>query len=148
MFNFCQNSRWQPKSYSQDKYVFEFYTEIQDGCQKWQQSDFCEMSPVHSADTLRVKNFITTTLSQISKIKSPVDSAENLQVRNFVEITLFRTVSKINVFCVLHRIQDGHPKMAGKRFLQNAASTLCRYPAGPKFCKIIYQGVRLTQKYL
>ena len=52
IFNFRQNSRWQPKSHSQDKCVFAFYTKIQDGRQKWQQSDFCEMSPVHNADTL------------------------------------------------------------------------------------------------
>ena len=56
---------------------FAFYAEIQDGCQKWRQSDFGEMSPV--------------------------DSADNLQVRNFVEITLSRIVSQINVFCVLRR---------------------------------------------
>ena len=34
---------------------FAFYAEIQDGHQKWRQSDFCEMSPLHSADTLWVK---------------------------------------------------------------------------------------------
>ena len=78
-FNFCQNSRWQPKSRSQDKFVFAFYAEIKDGRQKWQQSDFCEMSPVHSTDTLRVKNFIKIALSQ--------------------------TVPKINVFYA--EIQDG-----------------------------------------
>ena len=37
---------------------------IQDGYQKWQQSNFCEMLPVHSADTLWVKNFIKITLSR------------------------------------------------------------------------------------
>ena len=62
MFNFHQNSRWQPKSRSQDKCV-AFYTEIQDGRQKWRQSDFCEMLTVHSADTLWVTNFIKITIS-------------------------------------------------------------------------------------
>ena len=87
---------------------------------KWQQSDFCEMSPVHSEDTLPVKNFIKIALSRtVSKMhafyagiqdgrlkwresdfyeKSPVDSADNLQVRNFVEIALSRTVSEIYAF--------------------------------------------------
>ena len=63
--------------------IFNFQ-EIQDSHQKWRESDFCE--------------------------KSPVDSADNLQVRNFVEITLSRTVSQINVFCVLRTIQHGHQK--------------------------------------
>ena len=105
IFNFRQNSRWQPKFDSQDKCVFVFYAEIQDGCQKWQQSDFCEMSPVHSADALRVKKFIKITLSRtISEInallhftqkfkmaaksggkaifceKLPVDSADTMRV--------------------------------------------------------------------
>ena len=61
-----------------------FYAKIQDGCQKWRDSDFCE--------------------------KPPVDSADNLQVRNFVEITLSRTVSQINVFCVLRRNSRWPPK--------------------------------------
>ena len=33
IFNFRPNSRWQPKSRSQDKCVFAFYAEIQDGRQ-------------------------------------------------------------------------------------------------------------------
>ena len=73
IFHFCQNSRWQPKSRSQDKCVFAFYAEIQDGHQKWRESDLCE--------------------------KPPVDSADTLWVQNFVEIT----VCQINVFCVLRR---------------------------------------------
>ena len=46
ILNFHQNLRWQPKSRSQDKCAFAFYTEIQDGPQKWQESDFCEKPPV------------------------------------------------------------------------------------------------------
>ena len=90
IFSFYQNSRWQPKSRSQDICIFAFYAEIQDGRQKWRESDFCE--------------------------KPPVDSADNLQVRNFVEITLSRTVCQINVFCifVLRRNSSNHQKMAGK----------------------------------
>ena len=33
----------------QDKCDFAFYAEIQDGCQKWRESDFCFKSPVGSA---------------------------------------------------------------------------------------------------
>ena len=38
-------------------------------------------------------------------------------------------------FAFYAEIQDGHQKMAGKWFLQNVASTLCRNHAGPKFCR-------------
>ena len=88
IFNFHQNSRWQPKSRSQHKCLFAFYTEIQDGRQKWWESDFCE--------------------------KPPVDPADNLQVRNFVEITLSRTACQINVFCVLYTNSRWPPKNGGK----------------------------------
>ena len=33
-------------------FFYAFYAEIQDGCQKWRENDFCEKSPVDSADTL------------------------------------------------------------------------------------------------
>ena len=60
-----------------------FYTaETQDGCQKWQEIDFWE--------------------------KSPVDSADSLQVKNFDEINLSHTVFEINVFYTEN--QDGHQK--------------------------------------
>ena len=61
---------------------FLFYTEIQDGRQKWRESDFCE--------------------------KSPVDCryADNLQVRNSVKIIISRTVSHINLFLFFRRIQN------------------------------------------
>ena len=47
----------------QDKYVFAFYTEIQDGRQKWLGNDFGENLPVDSEDTLRVKNLIKIALA-------------------------------------------------------------------------------------
>ena len=50
---------------------FAFYAEIQDDHQKWWQSDFGEMSPVHSTDTLWVKHFIKIALSRtVSKINA------------------------------------------------------------------------------
>ena len=48
-----------------------FYTEIQDGCQKWWENDFCDKSPIESAETLRIKNFGEITLAlSVSKINS------------------------------------------------------------------------------
>ena len=47
-----------------DKQVFAFNVEIQDGCQKWWENDFCKKSPVDSADTLCFKNFVEITLSR------------------------------------------------------------------------------------
>ena len=89
---------------------------------------FCEKSPVDSADTLRVQNFVEITLSHtVSKINSllrftqkfkmatksggkaifcensQVDSADTLWVQNFVEIALSRTISEINA--LLHFTQ-------------------------------------------
>ena len=42
----------------QDKCLFAFYAEIQDGCQKWQENDFWLEVADDSAYTLHVKNFI------------------------------------------------------------------------------------------
>ena len=53
----------------QDKQVFVFNAEIQDGCQKWQEKYFWEKLAVDCADTLCVKNFIKIALSgSISEI--------------------------------------------------------------------------------
>ena len=38
----------------QDKHVFAFNAEIQDGRQKWQENNFCEKSPVDPTDTQRL----------------------------------------------------------------------------------------------
>ena len=43
--------------------VFEFYTKIQDGRQKWQENNFWKKLPVDSADTIEIKNSIKITLS-------------------------------------------------------------------------------------
>ena len=66
IFNFHQNSRWQPKSRSQDKSVFAFTQKF-----KMAAKNGGKMLSVHSADTLRVKNFIKITLSHtVSKINA------------------------------------------------------------------------------
>ena len=79
----CRNSRWPPKVAGQQflrkgasrlcRYPVgqKFRREIQDGRQKWWENDFCEKSPVYSANTLWVKNFIEIALSHsVSKINA------------------------------------------------------------------------------
>ena len=46
----------------QDKRVFVFNAEIQDGRQKWQENDFCEKLSVDSADILWGKTFVAKML--------------------------------------------------------------------------------------
>ena len=65
--------------------------------------------------------------------KLPVDSADTLCMKNFVEILLSRSVSEINVFYA--EIQDGRQKWWENVLLQKAASRICRYPVGQKFCR-------------
>ena len=48
-----------------DKCVFAFYTEIQDGRQKWGGNNFWRKSPVDSADTLQVKTFVENCSSSL-----------------------------------------------------------------------------------
>ena len=103
----------------QDKCAFAIYAEIQDGCQKWQESNFCEKSPVDSADTLLFQNFVEIALSRtVSEInallhftqkfkmaaksgrkvifvKSCQYTLETLGVENFYEIPLSWTVKEI-----------------------------------------------------
>ena len=63
--------------------------------------------------------------------KSPVDSADTLGLKNFVEITLRCTISEIIVFTQKFKIAF---RIAGNRLLRKVASRLCRYPMGQKFC--------------
>ena len=41
---------------------FCVYAEIQDGCQKWRENDFCEKLPVNSEDTVGGKNLVALYL--------------------------------------------------------------------------------------
>ena len=115
---------------------FHFTQKFKMATKKWRQSDFCKMSPVHSADTLWVQNFVKIALSRtVCEIntflrftqkfkmaaksggkaiffKLPVDSADSLWVQNFVEIALSCTVSEISVFALLNFMQKF--KMAAK----------------------------------
>ena len=52
-------------------YFLAFYAEIQDGRQKWQENNFCKKTPLDSADTLRIKNFVEIALSlSVSEINT------------------------------------------------------------------------------
>ena len=78
-----------------------FYTEIEDGRQKWQENNCWE--------------------------KSLIDSAGSLWVKNFVKIALSGSVFEINVFLpFLRRNSRWPPKVAGKRFLGIVVSRFCR----------------------
>ena len=124
---------------------------------KWQENYFWEKSPVDSADTLRVKNFIKIALSRTviemnafyAEIqdghqkwqendfweKSPVESADTLRVKICVKIDLCHTISEIDVFlCFTQKF-----KMAAKNGRENdfwgKLPVDCRYPTGQKFCQ-------------
>ena len=120
----------------QDKCVYVFYVEIQDGCQKWRENDFWKKSPVNSGDTLVIKNFNEIALSRIvseinvflrvtQKFKMATKNGGKmifgkshqltllipcLGVKNFDLIAVSHTISQINAF--LHFTQKF--KMARK----------------------------------
>ena len=88
-------------------FLFELYTEIQNGHQNWRENDFWE--------------------------KSPVDSANNLRVKNFMEITLSRSISEINTFLCFTQKLKMAAKSCRKTIFQKITSRLCRHPVGQKF---------------
>ena len=65
--------------------------------------------------------------------KSPVDSADTQWVKNFVEIALSRSVFEINPYLHLMQKFKMATKSGGKRFLEKVASRLCTYPVGKEF---------------
>ena len=132
---FCvlrRNSRWPPKS--GEKVIV------------------CKMSPVHSADTLQVQNFVEITLSRtVSEINAlyteiqdgcqkwrESDFYEKLPVQipcgyKILSKSLYLTsFPRLMRFCILCRNSRWPPKVAGKRFLLQVASRLFIYPAGQK----------------
>ena len=164
-FNFHQNSRWQPKSHSQDKWIFAFNVEIQDGHQmsgKW----FCEKPPVDSADTLQVRNFIEITISNSLPYKHvlhftqkfkmatkkwresdfckmwPVHSADTLWVQNFCRN---RSIShRFWGECSFTQKFKRIAKSGGKAiFAKKVASRICIYPVCQKISsKSLYLAVK------
>ena len=89
-----------------DKGAFAFYAEIQDGRQKWRESDFCLKSPVYSSYTRWAKNFVKLALS--------------------------RTVSEISVFTFHAEIKDGHQKWRESDFCEKLP-VHCGHLVGRKF---------------
>ena len=115
------------------------------------------MSPVHSADTLWVQNFVEIALSRkvydisallhftqkfkmaskscgkaIFCLKSPVGPSHNLRDKNFVEITLSRSVSAISVFTFHAEIQNGLEKWWESDFCEKLP-VHSGHPGGGKF---------------
>ena len=112
----------------QDKVIFTFYEEIQDGRQKWQEKDFRKNSPVKTRQPkVAGKRFGENSL---------VDSAATLWVKKFVKIALALSISKMNTFLCLHRNSRWPPKVAGKRFWRKLASRICRSPGIKNFVEI------------
>ena len=88
--------------------LFAFYAEIQNGHQKWQENDFWEKSPVDSADTMRVKDFIEIALSRFdfrdkevfafnAEIQDGRQKSDTLWVKNFVENSFILLLLEINM---------------------------------------------------
>ena len=101
-----------------DKCVFVFYAEIQDGCQRWQENDFWEMSPADSADTLWVK-ILSNSLYILHRYWDKC---------SFVLFCFF---------CFfLHFMQKFKmtAKNGWKTIFGKLVNRLCRYPMGQKIC--------------
>ena len=111
-------------------YVFflcVFYTEIQDSCQRWRENDFWE--------------------------KSPVDSAETLWVKNFVQIVLSRTVIEINTFLPFMKKFKMAAKNSGKTIFGKSHQYCLQISCGSKIStksrtvSEINAFLRFTQKF-
>ena len=66
--------------------------------------------------------------------KSPVDSAYTMWVKNFIKIALSRAVSEINALSRSTQKFKMAAKNGGKTILGKVFNRLCRYPVGQKFC--------------
>ena len=124
---------------------FAFHAEIQDGHQKWRENDFCKMSPVQSADTMQVQNFVKIALSHtVSEMnallrftqkfkmatksgrkaifakKSPVDCIYPVGQKISAK-SLYHTPFPREVFLTFHaEIQDGHQKWQESDFCKKS----------------------------
>ena len=120
---FCQNHPI-PHRF-QDKCVFAFYVQIQDGRQMWQENDFCEVAsrlcryPVgqkfhryrpisHPYQDKGVFAFYEEIQDGRPKWwenllleKTPVDSADTLRVKNSIETALSRTVKTLAILYLI-----------------------------------------------
>ena len=98
--------------------------EIQVGRQNWREKDFWKKSQVDSAYTLWIKNFVEIALARsISEI--------NVWLRFTI---LGKSHSRLCIYPVLCKNSIWPPKVMGKGFWRNTASTLCIHPVGQKVC--------------
>ena len=126
-----------------DKCAFAFYAEIQDGYQKWRESDLCLKSPVDSSYTLQTEHFVEITLSctvcfYISCRNSRFlkSRQHTLGVKHFDKIPLSHMVKEIEAnlcFSIFGENSKWRSFWVGENFLKLAKSTLLRYPVGRKF---------------
>ena len=95
-----------------------FNIEIQDGCQKWWENNFCKKSTGDSPHTQGVKSFdeITLKWQEIDFWeKSAVDPAATLWVKNLVEIDLSLSISEIIRFLrLMQKFKMAAKKVAEK----------------------------------
>ena len=104
------------------KHIFLFNTDFQDSWQQWSENVFCEIMPVDSADTLRVKNF--------------------------VEIAPSHFISKINTFLHFTQKFKMAPKSDGKQFLSKVGSRLCKYPGGQNCHRNLFISLHFRDKHV
>ena len=95
-----------------DKCAFALYAEIQDGCQKWRESDF-----------------LRKVVSRLGRY--PMG-------QKFVEITLSRTIFEIPFYA---EIQDGHQKWRKSDFCEKL-TVHSGHPGGKKFPRKPHKGDR------
>ena len=97
--------------------AFSHFTQKFKMVTKWGQNNFGQNSPVVSVVTLWVKNYAKGR--QRAK-----ESTYTLRVKNFIYIPLARSISKINMFCVLCRNSRWPPKVVGNNFIENSPLVL------------------------
>ena len=95
-----------------------FYAEIQDGCQKWQENHFWEKMARWLCGYPGSKKFCRNQKMVGKQLlgKSPLDSADTLGVKNFIETALCRTTYKLNAFLHFTQKFEMAPKQQGKQF--------------------------------
>ena len=113
---FCRNCL----HHFRDKHIFAFYTEIQDGRQKWQENNVWET----------VAN----------------DSMNTLGLKNFVKISLSCTVSKISTFLHFTQKFNMASQMVGKLFWQKVAGA-CTHALWLKNLAEIARSLIVYKKY-
>ena len=110
---------------------FVFHTEIQHGCQKWQEMVFGkkgQMTAYLAGQTFGTVSKISAFLDFMQKLKEAIqkwkkvagDSRYTLQTTNSVQIVLFYTISKFQDKCIVDFMQK----------FKKPTKNFCRYSAG------------------